>query len=268
MRVIRSLALALSPLLRIDQAASITQDLTVGTFAPLRGVGASALPTRHGAIRVAIAAAGLVRASAAAVVVVVVVVAVMQGLGARVQTLVGLVTMSAVGPGLALLGGPQAVVPDGRYAADAAGDIARQLCHEEDVPVTHYRDGPLAHERLMIAYHGTGEIQQVFCATMNLAPRVSRLSAAPGDQVQAGLKRLTVKRCSAMLASLTQNWWFSVGCRPEVVSTHFATCDKMASTAAGRGETGAGPSSSMDGSGSEPTAAGGGSGCGCGCGCD
>lgn len=67
-----------------------------------------------------------------------------------------------------------------------------------------------------------------------------------------------------MLESLIQNWWFSVGRTPEVVSTHFATWDMILSTAAGRGETGAGPSSSMDGSGSEPTAAGGGgSGCGC-----
>lgn len=78
--------------------------------------------------------------------------------------------------------------------------------------------------------------------------------------------RLTVKRFSAILESLSQNWWVSEGCRPEVVSTHFATCEMMVSSAAGRGETGAGPSSSMDGSGSEATAAGGGGG-GSGCGC-
>lgn len=75
---------------------------------------------------------------------------------------------------------------------------------------------------------------------------------------------LTVKRFSAMLESLTQNWWFCLGCRPEVVSTHFATCDMIVSTAEVRGDAGAGPSSSMDGSGSEPTTAGGGrSVCGC-----
>lgn len=73
-----------------------------------------------------------------------------------------------------------------------------------------------------------------------------------------------MKRFSAMLESLTQNWWFSLGCRPEVVLTHCATCDIILSTATGRGETGAGPSSSMDGSGSELTVVGGGSSvCGC-----
>lgn len=67
-----------------------------------------------------------------------------------------------------------------------------------------------------------------------------------------------------MLESLTQNWWCCLGCRPEVVSTHFATCDMILSTAAVRGDAEAAPSSSMDGSGSEPTAAGGGrSVCGC-----
>lgn len=69
-------------------------------------------------------------------------------------------------------------------------------------------------------------------------------------------RRLTVKRFSAILESLTQNWWFCLGCRPEVVSTHFATCAMILSTPAVRGDdAGAGPSSSMDGSGSEPTAA-------------
>lgn len=68
-RVMRSSALALPPLLRIDQAASITQGLTVRPLAPLRGVGAAALPTGHGAARVAVAAAGPVRVSAVVVVV-------------------------------------------------------------------------------------------------------------------------------------------------------------------------------------------------------
>lgn len=77
-------------------------------------------------------------------------------------------------------------------------------------------------------------------------------------------QRLTVKRCSAILGSLIQNWWFCLGCRPDVESTHFATWAMILSTAAGRGDAGAGPSSSMDGNGSEPTTAGGGrSACGC-----
>lgn len=89
--------------------------------------------------------------------------------------------------------------------------------------------------------------------------------SAASELARQNCGRLTVKRFSAMLESLTQNWWFSLGRRPEVVSTHFATCDMIPSTAAGRGEAGASPSSSMDGSGSEPTAAGGGRSVGCGC---
>lgn len=84
------------------------------------------------------------------------------------QALEGVFAVVAVGPDLALPRGPQAVVPDGRDAADAAGDIARQLGHKQDVPIAHDRDGALAHERLMIAYYGTGEIEQVFCAAMDL----------------------------------------------------------------------------------------------------
>lgn len=90
----------------------------------------------------------------------------------------GVVAVGAVGPGLALPSGLQAVVPDGRDAADAAGDVARQLGHEQDVPVTHYRDGALAHERLIVSYYGTGEIQQVSCAAMNLARGSARLDVS------------------------------------------------------------------------------------------
>lgn len=91
------------------------------------------------------------------------------------ETLEGLVTVGAVGPSLAFPRGPQAVVPDGGDAADATRDVAGQLGHEQDVPIAHYRDGAFAHERLMIAYHGTGKVQQVFCAAVDLARGSVRL---------------------------------------------------------------------------------------------
>lgn len=157
MRVVRSFALALPPLLRKDQAASITKNLPVRTLAPLRGVGPPALPTGHGAVRLAVAASRPVRVGAV-VVVVVPWVGMVHRPRARVQALVGPLAVGAVWPGLALPRGPQAVVPDGRDAADAAGNVARQLGHEQDVPVAHDWDRALSHEGLMIAYYGTGEI--------------------------------------------------------------------------------------------------------------
>lgn len=157
--MVGSFALALPPLLRVDQAAGVTQDLAIGPLAPLGGVGAPALPTGHGGVGLAGAAPRPVRVGAVMVVVMSRVV-VMQGPRARVQALEGssVVALGGVGPGLALPRGPQAVMPDGGDAADAAGDVARQLGHEQDVPVTHYRDGTPSHEGLMVAYYGTGEI--------------------------------------------------------------------------------------------------------------
>lgn len=166
-RVMCGLPLAFPPLLRIDQAAGVAQGLAVGPLAPLRGVGAPALPAGHGALGLAVAGADAARERA--VVSRVVVVVVVQGPRARVEALEGLVAVGAFGLGLALPGGAQAVVPDGGDAADAAGDVAGQLGHEEDVPVAHHRDGALAHEGLMVAYHGAGEVQQVFCAAVDLA---------------------------------------------------------------------------------------------------
>lgn len=80
------------------------------------------------------------------------VVVVVQGFRTRMQALKALVTVGAVGPGLALPRGPQAVVPDGRDAADAAGDVARQLGHEQDVPVAHDWDWALSHQGLVVSY--------------------------------------------------------------------------------------------------------------------
>lgn len=62
------------------------------------------------------------------------------------KALEGVVTVGAVGPGLALPRGPQAVVPDGGDASDAAGDVTRKLRHEEYVSVAHHGHGALAHE--------------------------------------------------------------------------------------------------------------------------
>lgn len=47
MRVVCGFSLAFPPLLRIDQAARVAQDLAVRPFAPLRSVGAPALPAGH-----------------------------------------------------------------------------------------------------------------------------------------------------------------------------------------------------------------------------
>lgn len=57
MRVMRSFTLALPPLLRIDQAAGITQDLTIGPPAPLWSFGSATFSTGHSAVRLAVAAA-------------------------------------------------------------------------------------------------------------------------------------------------------------------------------------------------------------------
>lgn len=82
----------------------------------------------------------------------------MQGSRAGVQALEGVIAVGAVGPALAFPRGAQAVVPDRGDAADGAGDVARQLGHEEDVPVAHYRYGALAHEGLMVTYYRAGEV--------------------------------------------------------------------------------------------------------------
>lgn len=72
---------------------------------------------------------------------------VVQGSRAGVQSLDGVIAVcAAVGTALALLRGAQAVMSDGGDAAHAAGYVAGELGHEEDVPVAHYRDGALAHE--------------------------------------------------------------------------------------------------------------------------
>lgn len=42
-----------------------------------------------------------------------------------------------------------------------------------------------------------------------------------------------MNRFSAILESLTQNWWFSLGCKPEVELIHFATLAVTLSTVAG-----------------------------------
>lgn len=83
------------------------------------------------------------------------------------KALEGIVAVGAVGPDLALPRSPQAVVPYGGDASDAAGDVTRKLRHEEYVPVAHHGHGALAHERLMIAYYGAGEVQQMFCAAVD-----------------------------------------------------------------------------------------------------
>lgn len=85
------------------------------------------------------------------------------------KALEGVFAVGAVGPDLALPRGPQAVVSDGGDTADPAGDVARQLGHEEYVAVAHYWDGALPHKGLMVAYHRAGEIPQVLCAAVDLA---------------------------------------------------------------------------------------------------
>lgn len=70
MRLMCGFRLAFPPLLGIDQAACITQDLAVRPLAPLRGVGSPALPTGRDSFRLAVAAAGPVRVRAVVVVVV------------------------------------------------------------------------------------------------------------------------------------------------------------------------------------------------------
>lgn len=62
--------LAFPPLLGIDQAACVAQDLAVRPLAPLRGVGPPALPAGLGSLGLAVAAAGPVRVRAVVVVVV------------------------------------------------------------------------------------------------------------------------------------------------------------------------------------------------------
>lgn len=70
MRVMWRFPLAFPPLLGIDEAACVTQDLAVRPLAPLRGVGSPALPAGRGSLRLAVAAGDPERVRAVMVVVV------------------------------------------------------------------------------------------------------------------------------------------------------------------------------------------------------